>query len=93
MSSPKTETDLKSFPGMVNYLGWYTDFTRNTLWRWDSEHQRAFDGIKRIISLLPILTYFDADHTTIRQSDHTTIRQTLQEKHSMEMRLRTPKGI
>ena len=62
---------------MVNYLGWYTDFTRNTLWRWDSEHQRAFDGIKRIISLLPILTYFDA------KSDHTTIRQTLQEKHNM----------
>ena len=35
------------------------------MWRWDPEHQRAFDGIKSVISLLPVLAYFDAkaEHT------------------------------
>ena len=77
MSPPKNETDLKSFLGMVNYLGRYTPalaelrppldrlYKKDTVWRWDPEHQRAFDGIKSVISSLPVLAYFDAkaEHT------------------------------
>ena len=71
MSPPKTETDLKSFLGMVNYLGQYTlalaelqppldrICKKDTVWRWDPEHQRAFEGIKSVISSLPVLAYFD----------------------------------
>ena len=35
------------------------------MWRWDPEHQRAFDGMKSVISSLPVLAYFDAkaEHT------------------------------
>ena len=35
------------------------------MWRWDQEHQGAFDGIKTVISSLPVLAYFDAkaEHT------------------------------
>ena len=35
------------------------------MWRWDPEHQRVFDGIKSVISSLPVLAYFDAkaEHT------------------------------
>ena len=33
---------------------------KDTVWRWDPEHQRAFEGIKSVISLLPVLAYFDA---------------------------------
>ena len=77
MSPPKTETELKSFLGMVNYLGRYTLaladlrppldrlYKKDTAWRWDPEHQRAFDGIKSVISSLPVLAYFDA------KSEHT----------------------
>ena len=77
MSPPKTETDLKSFLGMVNYLGRYTPalaelrppldrlYKKDTVWRWDPEHQRAFEGIKSVISSLPVLAYFDA------KSEHT----------------------
>ena len=38
---------------------------KDTAWRWDPEHQTAFEGIKSIISSLPILAYFDAklEHT------------------------------
>ena len=62
---------------MVNYLGRYTPalaelwppldrlYKKDTVWRWDPEHQRAFDGIKSVISSLPVLAYFDAkaEHT------------------------------
>ena len=77
MSPPKTDTDLKSFLGMVNYLGRYTPalaelrppldrlYKKDTVWRWDPEHQRAFEGIKSVISSLPVLAYFDA------KSEHT----------------------
>ena len=77
MWSPKAETELKSFLGMVNYLGRYTPalaelrpsldrlYKKDTVWRWDPEHQRAFEGIKSVISLLPVLAYFDA------KSEHT----------------------
>ena len=52
MCPPKNETDLKSFLGMVNYLGQYTPalaelrqpldqlYKKDTVWRWDPEHQR-----------------------------------------------------
>ena len=77
MSPPKNETDLKRFLGMVNYLGQYTLalaelqppldrlYKKDTVWRWDPEHQRAFDGIKSVISSLPVLANFDAkaEHT------------------------------
>ena len=77
MCPPKNETDLKSFLGMVNYLGWYTPslaelrppldrlYKKDTVWRWDPEHQRAFEGIKSAINSLPVLAYFDA------KSEHT----------------------
>ena len=67
MSPPKTETDLKSFLGMVNYLGRYTPalaelqlplnrlYKKDTAWRWDPEHQKAFEGIKSVISVISLL--------------------------------------
>ena len=77
MEPPKNETELRSFLGMVNYLSRYTPalaelrppldklYKKDTIWRWDPEHQRVFDGIKSVITTLPVLAYFDskADHT------------------------------
>ena len=40
-------------------------YKKDTVWRWDPEHQRAFEGIKSVISSLPVLAYFDA------KSEHT----------------------
>ena len=78
---PKTETELKSFLGMVNYLGRYTAalaelqppldrlYKKDMAWRWDPEHQRAFDAIKTIISSLPVLAYFDQNKEHSIQCD------------------------
>ena len=62
---------------MVNYLGQYTLalaelqppldrlYKKDTVWRWDPEHQRSFKGIKSVISSLPVIAYSDA------KSEHT----------------------
>ena len=77
MEPPKNETELRSFLGMVNYLSRYTPalaelrppldrlYKKDTVWRWDPEYQRAFDGIKSTVTTLPVLTYFDprAEHS------------------------------
>ena len=77
MEPPKNETELRSFLGMVNYLSRYTPalaelrppldrlYKKDTVWRWDPEHQRAFDGIKSTVTTLPVLAYFDprAEHS------------------------------
>ena len=81
MQPPKTETEFKSFLGMVNYLGRYTAalaelqplldrlYMKDMAWRWDPEHQRAFDAIKTIISSLPVLAYFDQNKEPSIQCD------------------------
>ena len=77
MEPPKNETELRSFLSMVNYLSRYTPvlaelrppldrlYKKDTVWRWDPEHQRAFDGIKSTVTTLPVLAYFDprAEHS------------------------------
>ena len=77
MEPPKNETELRSFLGMVNYLSRYTPalaelrppldklYKKDTVWRWDPEHQQVFDGIKSAVTTLPVLAYFDpkAEHT------------------------------
>ena len=77
MQPPKNETELRSFLGMVNYLSRYTPalaelrppldrlYKKDTVWRWDPEHQRAFDGIQSTVTTLPVLAYFDprAEHS------------------------------
>ena len=77
MEPPKNETELRSFLGMVNYLSRYTPalaelrppldrlYKKDRVWRWDPEHQRAFDGIKITVTTLPVLAYFDprAEHS------------------------------
>ena len=77
MSPPKNESELRSFLGMVNYLSRYTPtlaelrppldklYKKDVAWRWDPEHQRAFDSIKNAVTTLPVLQYFDpkAEHS------------------------------
>ena len=62
---------------MVNYLGCYIPalanlwppldrlYKKDTAWRWDPKYQRTFNGIKSVISSLPLLAYLD------EKSEHT----------------------
>ena len=81
MQVPKTKTELKSFLGMVNYLGRYTAalaelwppldrlYKKDTVWRWDPQHQWAFYAIKTVSISLPVLVYFDPNKEHIIQCD------------------------
>ena len=71
MEAPTNETELKSFLGMVNYLGRYCGTLahvrapldqlskKSSAWRWDPEQELAFQSIKTLITRLPVLAYFD----------------------------------
>ena len=59
MGASKCEKELKTFPGMVDYLNCYSSqltkvaeplkelLRDNTLWCWESKQQKAFGAIKK----------------------------------------------
>ena len=63
---PKSSHDIKAFNGLVNYIGqfipalshWSTVLSaltrKNTIFKWESHHQEAFDNIKRLTESTPI---------------------------------------
>ncbi|KAK9710154.1 RNase H-like domain found in reverse transcriptase [Popillia japonica] len=73
---PKTPTDVRSFLGMVNYLGKFiprlASHTRhlreltlkNAEWKWNTEHQTEFKTIKQLINDADKITYFDTGKKT-----------------------------
>ena len=71
MDLPQNVTSLQSFNGMVNYLKKFSPVLSELSeplrrlresgveWAWESEQQNAFEAIKRVITTLPVLAYFD----------------------------------
>ena len=71
MDPPQNTTSLQSFNGMVNYLKKFSPVLSELSeplrrlcksgveWAWKSEQQNAFEAIKRVITTLPVLAYFD----------------------------------
>ena len=69
---------LQRFLGLVNYLTRYSatlsaplkDLTKkDTVYSWGPEHDRAFTEVKREVSLLGVLRYFDPNAETIIETD------------------------
>ena len=71
LAPPTTKKELRGFIGLVNY---YRDMWKNrshllaplaaltsktTKWKWEPEHQQAFDAMKRIIAKEVLLAYPD----------------------------------
>ena len=71
MDPPQNITSLQSFNGMVNYLKKFSQVLSELSeplrrlcksgveWAWESKQQNAFKAIKRVITTLPVLAYFD----------------------------------
>ena len=71
MDPPQSIASLQSFNGMVNYLKKFSPVLSElseplrrlcksaVKWAWESEQQNAFEAIKRVITTLSVLTYFD----------------------------------
>ena len=71
MDPPQNVASLQSFNGMVNYLKKFRPVLSElseclrrlcksgVKWTWESEQQNAFESIKRVITSLPVLAYFD----------------------------------
>ena len=71
MELPQSVATLQSFNGMVNYLKRFRPVLpelseppgrlckSGVKWAWESDQQSAFESIKRVIMMLPVLAYFD----------------------------------
>ena len=84
LTAPKTEKELKSFLGAIQYLSKYienlsshTDFLRQLLkknnpWDWTNEHSEAFDQIKEKITKIPCLAHYNTSYPNVLTTDAST---------------------
>ncbi|KAK9739757.1 Integrase zinc binding domain [Popillia japonica] len=75
LEEPKTPTEVRSFLGMVNYIGKFlprlASYTKNLReltfknkeWVWNELHQKEFETIKQLINKADKITYFDPNNT------------------------------
>jgi len=81
MQPPSNVKDLQSFLGLVNYLTRYSsrlatitaplrELTKaDTAFVWGTEHDKAFEDVKKEIASAPVLRYFDKNAETTIQTD------------------------
>ena len=81
MQRPSNKKELESYLGMVNYLKRHSyELTRLTrpfadmmkkeaLFSWQTQHEEAFNSIKRVISSAPVLAYYDVNAPNVIQTD------------------------
>ena len=81
MKPPEDTKSLQSFLALVNYLTRYSgrlatlsvplrDLTKkDTAYSWGPEHDRAFTEVKKEVSSLGVLWYFDPHAETVIETD------------------------
>jgi transposase InsO family protein len=81
LEPPEDITSLRRVIGMIQYLGQYlpnlstvmkplNDLLRNdSAWIWDSEQERAFNTVKKMVSEAPCLAYYDLNRKTVISAD------------------------
>ena len=81
MDPPQNVASLQSFNGMVNYLKKFSPVLSELSeplrrlckpgveWTWEFEQHSAFEAIKKVITTLPVLAYFDKTKKHTIQSD------------------------
>ena len=81
MPSPTNKKQVQSFIGMINYLSKFSprlsehaepirEMSKDTVpFNWGPEHQQAFTQMKKEISSVPVLTYYDPKKQTMLQTE------------------------
>lgn len=81
MQPPTNVKELQRFLGVVNYLGKFiknlsqetvslrSSLKKNVPWCWTPNHQAEFEKLKKLISSVPVLTYYDPKKPIILSVD------------------------
>ena len=81
MPSPTNKKQVQSFIGMINYLSKFSlrlselaepirELSKDKVpFNWGPEHQQAFTQMKKEISSVPVLTYYNPKKQTVFQTD------------------------
>lgn len=81
MPCPKNVKDLERFLGLVNYVGSFVPnlsqkthilrvlLKKETEWHWSVDHQRTFDELKRCLTTVPVLQYYNLEKPVVISVD------------------------
>ena len=83
---PVNKTDMKSFMGLVNQIGGFTEkiaelgnplrdlMSKKNAWLWTETHQQAFDTMREELSKVPVLVYYDPEKPTAIHTDASRLK-------------------
>ena len=78
IKAPKNKEDLKTFLGMITYVGRFIPnlsemnsnlrnlTKKNVVWNWDSNAEKSFQDLKLAFSKAPVLRYYDVEKCKLR---------------------------
>ena len=99
---PKNITDLRSFMGLVNQIGYFSPnisksatplrslMSDKNIFKWSNEHNEAFNRVKEALCEPPILNHYDPNKPTMVQTDASRLNglgYALLQKHEDNWRL------
>ena len=100
--TPSNLTELKSFLGLVNHLGQFSQdisklaqplrdlLKKHNEWCWSEIHNKAFEAVKGALSNPPILAYFDPELPIVLETDAARLKglgYALLQKHENSWKL------
>ena len=84
LEAPKNVTELKRIRGMINYLGRFTKdlsiamkpmtdlLKKHVQWNWTDHKKKASETVKKIISNLPSLSFYNTERPTVVSVDSSS---------------------
>lgn len=81
IKEPQNKKSLQKFLGVITFLHKFIPhmstvaaplrdlLKKDALWCWNTEHQNAFDNLKKLVSNAPTLKFFDPSEQIVVQSD------------------------
>lgn len=81
MNKPENRNETMTFLGCINYLAKFLPnlsnvveplrrlISKDSIWHWESEQENAFNEAKRLMSIQPVLRFYNADEEVTLQCD------------------------
>ena len=81
MKAPENVSELRKFLGLINYLSRFLTqlseeteglrvlLKRDSIWQWDTNHNKIFEHLKELVCKAPVLKYYNVEENVTLQCD------------------------